>query len=795
MSTLKLSYNNEVRRVAAPAGGELSYDVVLENARTLFPQLVEATDIQLSWKDDEEDQIFVSSDSELAEAVRMMGSGTKGYLRFDIQAKTLPAPMKEKKSQPKSDAVPGIHEGVTCDECAKTINGLRFKCSVRNDYDLCSKCEERTRDSLPFPMIKFYLPHRDPSASDIVISINQSHRGGSGGCKGPCDEKRCKEKCERKEARMKKHRGIVCDGCGARNFEGVRFKCTGRPDFDLCESCENRTDIQPYPMVKIYSPSQCPNGLSVFSSSGPEATIECDINLPHGLEFLQDIFQGGARVQGHGGRATWRERARQERHHSSPQPRHRHVRCNECGMKPIIGCRFKCTTRPDFDLCEVCEAQQTQPYPMTKIYSPDQSHTAPGLGPHHHPAPPPPHGPPHYGPPPHGPHGLFGALFGHRGPHHHGPHHGPPHGGRGGGRGAGCWQGPGPRNMRCGAGRGGKEMRKATAEAAAERARQHKECVEVESASHREKELHELEEDLLNMTMRESLSESATATATATVSTSQTEAVSYEEESKDGDEKLPQADASLVSTPTASVKPLVVSKPMARFVRDVTMPDGSKVQPCSVFVKCWRVRNDGPSAWPENCHLVNAGGDEMFPPDTTEMRIPVPSASPGEELDISVHLTAPSATGRHVGYFRLQDNETNWFGQRLWSDIRVSEDDMPWQVIDSSLTMSVHDDVSEEEEEEEEGAEAPHSTATDHVEVEQDQGVSVQVPVEASAPPPPSDEMIWARELELLAAMGFTDSEVVIPLLKEVMQTPVIDGDHPNPEGLQTVVLTLLSSQ
>ena len=49
------------------------------------------------------------------------------------------------------------------------------------------------------------------------------------------------------------HSGVTCDGCGMSPIVGVRFKCTGRPDYDLCSACEAKT-AQPYPMMKIVSP-------------------------------------------------------------------------------------------------------------------------------------------------------------------------------------------------------------------------------------------------------------------------------------------------------------------------------------------------------------------------------------------------------------------------------------------------------------------------------------------------------------------------------------------------------------
>ena len=52
------------------------------------------------------------------------------------------------------------------------------------------------------------------------------------------------------------HFKYICDGCNANPIVGIRYRCTVRPNFDLCEKCEQRP--QPYPMIKIREPSQTP---------------------------------------------------------------------------------------------------------------------------------------------------------------------------------------------------------------------------------------------------------------------------------------------------------------------------------------------------------------------------------------------------------------------------------------------------------------------------------------------------------------------------------------------------------
>ena len=55
---------------------------------------------------------------------------------------------------------------------------------------------------------------------------------------------------------------------------------------------------------------------------------------------------------------------------------HTNVTCDNCGMAPIVGPRFKCLVRDDFDLCPSCETESVQPYAMVKIYSPEQAPAA-----------------------------------------------------------------------------------------------------------------------------------------------------------------------------------------------------------------------------------------------------------------------------------------------------------------------------------------------------------------------------------------------------------------------------------
>lgn len=49
---------------------------------------------------------------------------------------------------------------------------------------------------------------------------------------------------------------------------------------------------------------------------------------------------------------------------------HTNYICDGCEMNPIVGNRYKCTIRVDYDLCEDCEAKDTSNFPFIRIKNP-----------------------------------------------------------------------------------------------------------------------------------------------------------------------------------------------------------------------------------------------------------------------------------------------------------------------------------------------------------------------------------------------------------------------------------------
>jgi hypothetical protein len=105
--------------------------------------------------------------------------------------------------------------------------------------------------------------------------------------------------------------------------------------------------------------------------------------------------------------------------------------------------------------------------------------------------------------------------------------------------------------------------------------------------------------------------------------------------------------------PPASTRPPAASATalcdLAQFVKDVSIPDGSQLAPGAAFTKTWRLRNAGTCTW-SGYSLVFDSGELMG--GTAQAFGTVP---PGQDVDVSVNFTAPSAPGTYRSHWRVRN--------------------------------------------------------------------------------------------------------------------------------------------
>ncbi|MGE5073332.1 MAG: NBR1-Ig-like domain-containing protein, partial [Anaerolineae bacterium] len=115
--------------------------------------------------------------------------------------------------------------------------------------------------------------------------------------------------------------------------------------------------------------------------------------------------------------------------------------------------------------------------------------------------------------------------------------------------------------------------------------------------------------------------------------------------------------------------------PAAQFVADVTIPDGTYIQPGAAFSKTWRIKNIGTCAWNTGFALVFASGERMG--GLSPIYLPR-WVGPGQAIDLTVDLTAPTTGGTYRSYWQLQTDTGRLFGigaggyrNPFWVEIRV----------------------------------------------------------------------------------------------------------------------------
>lgn len=140
-----------------------------------------------------------------------------------------------------------------------------------------------------------------------------------------------------------------------------------------------------------------------------------------------------------------------------------------------------------------------------------------------------------------------------------------------------------------------------------------------------------------------------------------------------------------ISTPTATL-PITTPVPTGltptagvcdrgSFEEDITYPDNSLVQPGAEFVKTWRLKNTGTCSWNASYAIVFDRGDALGSPASaplTDGSIP-----PGQTVDVSLTLKAPTDPGTYQGFWRLRNPAGQIFGlgenadKNFWVKIKV----------------------------------------------------------------------------------------------------------------------------
>jgi hypothetical protein len=107
----------------------------------------------------------------------------------------------------------------------------------------------------------------------------------------------------------------------------------------------------------------------------------------------------------------------------------------------------------------------------------------------------------------------------------------------------------------------------------------------------------------------------------------------------------------------------------AVFVSDVTIPDGTVLASGATFTKTWRLKNSGACTWSADYSLVFVNGNRME--GISPQKLEGKTVAPGQSVDISINMIAPTTAGSYKGYWQMQNASKVVFGQSFYVDIKV----------------------------------------------------------------------------------------------------------------------------
>ena len=140
----------------------------------------------------------------------------------------------------------------------------------------------------------------------------------------------------------------------------------------------------------------------------------------------------------------------------------------------------------------------------------------------------------------------------------------------------------------------------------------------------------------------------------------------------------------ITPSPTLTITPMMTNTPGTPFgavgvlpttscnsmayVSDVNIPDNTTMKPGQTFTKTWRVRNNGTCVWDAGFKLSFVGGDAMGGTSLVLGK----AVNPGEEIEISVPMVAPSTAGSIRGNWKMATTTGTFFGDEIYLIIVVS---------------------------------------------------------------------------------------------------------------------------
>ncbi len=104
------------------------------------------------------------------------------------------------------------------------------------------------------------------------------------------------------------------------------------------------------------------------------------------------------------------------------------------------------------------------------------------------------------------------------------------------------------------------------------------------------------------------------------------------------------------------------------YLQDLTIPDGTNVQPGQYIDKQWQVKNSGTCNWDQRYRLKLISGAAMG----ADLLLPLYPARAGAEATIEIRFTAPQSAGLYECHWQAVGPEGQPFGDAFYMQVAVT---------------------------------------------------------------------------------------------------------------------------
>ena len=246
----------------------------------------------------------------------------------------------------------------------KDLNKV-VKCpeSYENLIESFSKAFEKTTEKIRNKSVVYKDAEGDivsvTNEDDFKILLDYIQKNPDKTLKITLIKKKCLgifNKCEKAEKRAKNvHKHIQCSNCKTKPILGIRYKCRDCKELDYCEKCfTEKAKEHGHEFIKIETNDQknvhhfvtCDNcGIK------PIVGIRYKCKDCKNFDYCEKCYNDKAKEHNH------------EFHKIETNDQkdvHHFVVCDGCGIKPIVGIRYKCAICKNFDYCEKCEKSKAE---------------------------------------------------------------------------------------------------------------------------------------------------------------------------------------------------------------------------------------------------------------------------------------------------------------------------------------------------------------------------------------------------------------------------------------------------